>query len=50
VFDRPDWERLGRRILRRFATEEQTPDGFWGEHSRAAPTTGYNELTLEILK
>ena len=22
------------------------PDGFWGEHNRSGPTTGYNHLTL----
>jgi hypothetical protein len=46
MFGKPDWEKLGARILRRFAETEQTPDGYWGEHSRAGPTTGYNHLTL----
>jgi hypothetical protein len=46
VFGKPDWERLGARVLRRFATVEQTPDGYWGEHNRSGPTTGYNHLTL----
>ncbi len=40
------WEQLGARILRRFATIEQAPDGYWGEHNRSGPTPGYNHLTL----
>src|SRR2546428_413899 len=35
-----DWVDLGARILHRFAAVEQAPDGYWGEHSRAGPTTG----------
>jgi hypothetical protein len=46
VFGNPEWERLGTRILRRFATTEQSPDGYWGEHNSSGPTTGYNHLTL----
>lgn len=46
VFRDKEWEELGARILQRFATIEQTPDGYWGEHSRRGPTTGYNHLTL----
>jgi len=46
VFRNKEWEDLGARILQRFATVEQTPDGYWGEHSRRGPTTGYNHLTL----
>ena len=49
VFDKPDWEALGARVLRRFALEDQTPDGYWGEHSAAGPTIGYNHLTLTTL-
>lgn len=49
VFGRKEWEDLGRRILRRFALIEQTPDGYWGEHSRSGPTPGYNHLTLSAL-
>src|SRR5439155_22545770 len=45
VFHKPEWEQLGGRFLHRFATEEQAPDGFWGEHSRNGPTTGYDYLT-----
>ncbi len=48
VFDKPPWTRLGGSILHRFALE-QTPDGFWGEHSRAGPTTGYDHLTLSAV-
>jgi hypothetical protein len=31
--------------MHRFAAREQSPDGTWGEHSVAGPTTGYNYLT-----
>ena len=46
TFGKPDWEELGAAILHRFSTVEQTPDGYWGEHSRRGPTTGYDYLTL----
>lgn len=46
VFHKPDWGALGARILHRFAAVEQTPDGFWGEHSREGPTIGYDHLTM----
>ncbi len=46
VFQNPEWEKLGARILKRFATIEQSPDGYWGEHNNSGPTTGYNHLTL----
>lgn len=46
VFGNREWVELGARILHRFAALEQTPDGYWGEHSRSGPTTGYNHLTL----
>src|SRR5262245_30827981 len=49
TFGKPDWEQLGRKILRRYALVEQTPDGYWGEHSRSGPTTGYNHLTFTAL-
>ncbi len=49
VFANKEWESLGRRILRRYAIVEQTPDGYWGEHSRAGPTIGYNHLTLSAV-
>lgn len=45
VFGRQSWEGLGARVMHRFAAEEQTPDGYWGEHSRSGPTTGYDYLT-----
>jgi hypothetical protein len=44
IFGNKEWERLGAKVLHRFA-EEQSPDGFWGEHSSAGPTTGYDYLT-----
>jgi hypothetical protein len=46
LFANREWESLGARILHRFAAEEQTPDGYWGEHSRDGPTPGYDYLTL----
>ena len=46
VFGNGEWEELGRRVMRRFVVEEQTPDGYWGEHSDAGPTTGYDYLTF----
>jgi len=46
VFGNKDWEQLGAKVLKRFATIEQMPDGYWGEHNRSGPTTGYNHLTL----
>jgi hypothetical protein len=46
LFDRKEWEQLGARILRRFAMEDQSPDGYWGEHNNSGPTSGYNHLTL----
>jgi hypothetical protein len=49
VFDKPDWVKLGSEILHRFAATEQTSDGYWGEHSRAGPTTGYDCLTLSAV-
>lgn len=49
LFKREDWLALGRHILRRLATEEQSPDGYWGEYSSAGPTNGYNLLTLSAV-
>ncbi len=46
MFGNKEWESFGRRALRRLATEEQTPDGYWGEHTDNGPTTGYNYLTM----
>jgi dienelactone hydrolase len=46
VFKNKDWEELGARVMHRFAAEEQTPDGYWGEHNDSGPTTGYNYLTM----
>jgi len=45
VFNKPEWYEMAARVLHRFATEEQAPDGYWGEHSQAGPTTGYDYLT-----
>lgn len=49
IFGYEDWKELGSQILHRFSTEEQTVDGYWGEHSRRGPTTGYNYLTLSAV-
>lgn len=46
TFENKEWEGLGAKILHRFAAEEQTSDGYWGEHSRSGPTTGYDHLTM----
>ena len=46
VFGNKEWEQLGAQVIRRFATVEQSPDGYWGEHNNSGPTTGYNHLTL----
>ena len=46
VFGNKDWEKLGASVMHRFAAEQQSPDGYWGEHSSAGPTTGYDYLTL----
>ena len=45
VFGKPEWEQLANVVLHRFVTEEQAPDGYWGEQSQAGPTTGYDYLT-----
>jgi hypothetical protein len=46
MFQRKDWENLGARVMHRFATEEQTQDGYWGEHNDSGPTPSYNYLTF----
>lgn len=43
--NRPAWCDLGSFILHRFATTEQNPDGYWGEHNPNGPTIGYDYLT-----
>ena len=48
VFDKPEWTSLGSTILHRFAVD-QAPDGYWGEHSGAGPTIGYDHLTLSAV-
>ncbi|MDR3677978.1 MAG: hypothetical protein P4N24_21035 [Acidobacteriota bacterium] len=45
VFGNEAWQKLGAKVMHRFAAEEQTPDGYWGEHSHRGPTTGYDYLT-----
>lgn len=49
VFGNKEWVDLGARILHRFAAVEQTADGYWGEHSRGGPTTGYDHITMTQL-
>lgn len=46
VFGDREWEALGGHILHRYAAEEQSADGFWGEHSPNGPTTAYDYLTV----
>lgn len=45
IFGKHDWETLGASVMHRFAAEEQSPDGFWGEHERSLPTPGYGYNT-----
>ncbi len=45
VFGNRSWEELGGRIMHRFASEEQSPDGYWGEHEQSLPTPGYDFTT-----
>jgi hypothetical protein len=46
MFHNQQWIDCGTKALHRLASEEQTPDGYWGEHTDNGPTTGYNHLTL----
>ena len=46
VLGNKEWEALGARVMHRFAAEEQSPDGYWGEQNRSGPTTGYDYLTV----
>ena len=46
VFNKPDWTKLATKVLHRFCVQEQTTDGYWGEHSQAGPTTGYDYVTV----
>jgi len=45
VFHNHEWEELGERIMHRFVAEEQSQDGFWGEHEKLLPTPGYDYTT-----
>ena len=45
VFGHRDWKEVGARVLHRFAAEEQSPNGYWGEHERLLPTPGYDYNT-----
>jgi hypothetical protein len=42
MFGNQEWESIGARVMHRFAVEEQSADGFWGEHERSLPTPGYD--------
>lgn len=46
VFNKPDWVKMSTQVLHRFCVQEQAADGYWGEHSQAGPTTGYDYLTF----
>ena len=45
VFGQLEWEKLGASVMHRFAAEEQSPDGYWGEHEHSLPTPGYGYNT-----
>jgi hypothetical protein len=45
VFHNAEWVTLSSEVLHRFCVSEQTGDGYWGEHSQAGPTTGYDYVT-----
>jgi len=45
VFNKPGWVKMSTKVLHRYCVQEQTADGYWGEHSQAGPTTGYDYLT-----
>jgi hypothetical protein len=45
VFSNREWKALGAAVMHRFAAEEQSPDGYWGEHERSLPTPGYGYNT-----
>jgi hypothetical protein len=45
IFGQADWQKLGARVMHRFASEEQSPDGYWGEHEHTLPTPGYGYNT-----
>ncbi|MEO6960486.1 MAG: hypothetical protein ABIY90_00875 [Puia sp.] len=46
VFNKPEWIKLATKVLHRFCVHEQTADGYWGEHSQAGPTTGYDYVSF----
>ena len=46
VLKNKEWEALGARSMHRLAAEEQTTDGYWGEHTDNGPATGYNYITM----
>jgi len=45
TFHKQEWQQLGARVMHRFAAQEQSAGGYWGEHSDAGPTTAYDYLT-----
>ncbi len=45
VFAKREWEILGAQVMHRLADEEQSIDGYWGEHERLLPTPGYSYNT-----
>jgi hypothetical protein len=46
IFGLKEWEKIGAKNMHRYAAEEISPDGFWGENNHRLPTTGYNYVTL----
>jgi hypothetical protein len=45
MFDNKEWVQIGEKVMHRFATEEQSSDGYWGEHENSLPTPGYDHTT-----
>jgi|SRR5438128_1027377 len=48
IYFNPEFNRFARaqEEVQETSTEEQAPDGYWGEWSRNGPTTGYDYLTM----
>lgn len=46
VLGNKEWKDLGAQAMHRLAAEEQTVDGYWGEHTDNGPATGYNYITM----
>lgn len=49
VLPNKEWEDLGARVMHRFAVEECSPDGYFGEFTDNGPATGYNFITMNCV-